>query len=167
MTATATAKISNSAFSENTKFATEIGLVAERIACSQKHKETSILKPTVLEFVKFSDRCVLRWHDYLSVSRLHDKPCLQAAFSTVSENLKRLVKLCQAGEKMHDRDYWTAEMQEGIECVADQFEDIQCSLAMLLDDDARIELQSILEEAGLDGRVLDRRDAGAEAAAKG
>jgi hypothetical protein len=48
--------------------------------------------------------------------------------------------------------------------MLEQLEDIQESLAILIDDDARTELQGILQEAGIDGQMLGRKDAEASRA---
>jgi hypothetical protein len=54
---------------------------------------------------------------------------------------------------------WDQADQDALTHVVEQLEDITESLAVLIDDEARAELQSILVGAGLDGEPLVRKDA--------
>ena len=89
---------------------------------------------------------------------LHSEGCLRAAFTTVSEGTRILTDLYEIAEG--EPELWPANLQDKLRHILEQFEDIQENLALLIDDDSRNELRSILEEAGIAGQALERKDAG-------
>lgn len=160
----ASAAASKIAFQESIGFATEVGAARAKMACiADQHDPISILQPLIKGLLKHAERHIRAWHSYLSVKGLHSEGSLRAAFATVSENTKGFSGLRNMGEHLLKKSprshYWTAAGQAKLTQALKDLEDIQENLAILIDDDARGELKSILEEAGIDGRPLDRKDA--------
>lgn len=163
----AATNLSETAFRESVDLSTEIGAVRTKIDCfTEKHGPVSILKPQMADLFHNADRCIDAWHAYLNVERPHGDGCLRAAFTTVTGFTKHFEDLCEVGERVHQKcpDYLTADILGALTRTFERLEDIQESLAILIHDDARTELQSILVEAGIDGRVLDHKDASASRA---
>lgn len=163
------AAASKLAFQESIGFASEVGAARAKMDCIvNKHDPISILQPLIKNLLKHAERHIRAWHSYLNVTGLHSEGCLRAAFATVSENTKGFSRLCDTGEqllgKLPHSHYWTAAGQAKLTRMLEQLEDIQESLAILIDDDARTELQGILQEAGIDGQMLGRKDAEASRA---
>jgi hypothetical protein len=161
-TATAAA-VSAAAFQESARFANELGVVREKFRSftAGNRDPISILEPPLTDILAHAERHIAVWHAYLNVPVLHSEGCMRAAFATVTANKDLFSTLCSLGEKLHERCavYWNQEAQNGLTRVLERLEDIQDNLAVLLDDNARTELQSILTEAGIDGRMLERKDA--------
>lgn len=152
-------RVSTLAFQATPRFTLVLGRAHERFSQKKEvtDKQTNEIAGRLKEVIQIGNEFIAAWQDYLNVSGLHSPGCLRAAFTTVSTATDLFRELGNFnGSK---RALWGDDKQDRLLTILEQMEDIQENLALLIDDDARGELQRILTEAGMDGRVLVPEDA--------
>jgi hypothetical protein len=148
------------AVSGSVHLAAEIGSASNAIEGADDRPVSSIIEPRMTAMIADSKKAIAAWHAYLNVDRLHSDHCLRVSFITVSSLTPLLEEFRTLTAAVHERhpDYVPDHIVEEVTSIADDYEDILASLAILIDDDARAALQSLLVDAGLDGRMLSREN---------
>lgn len=158
----ASARESTAVFSGSIEFASEMGSIRRQMQEALTEEESTRLAfhDAVKDALAITDAQINSWHDYLSVNRLHTDGCLRAAFYTVTGIVKLFTAVCEIGDRAQRRapNLWTADVQDDFTHALERLEDIQESLAVLIDDEARSELRSALRDAGIESKMLDRED---------
>jgi hypothetical protein len=154
MEALATANVSSSelpvAVLASMHFASEIGAAQTEIERSETVQE-ELISRLIIE----AKTVIASWQNFLNVEGSHSKDSLLAVFSLVSAGVKLFEAVCRLQEQ---KQVISKSMRDELSDILADIEDIQEILAILIDDEARAELQSILNEAGLQALVLEQVD---------
>lgn len=153
-------KIPTEVFADSIEFALEVGDARAKMRAFDREAVALDLNALMRDVLAKAEQQIETWHNYLSVDQLHSDGCLRAAFSTVTALCKGFGTIRDIGHSIHRRepDFFTTDMLDDYSQIVESFEDIQESLAVLIDDEARDELRSVLRDAGIESKMLDRKD---------